>query len=208
MIGTISPLVQGEPRQWGRSSLLHLVGSVGGGMAIFGLLSYIGASTLTGVPAPARWLGAGLVALLLTFRGVHGLSFPLPQSHRSVPQSWWFDFGPNQASFAYGLVLGTGITTVIPFGAFYLLMVWAMLVANVPYGLMLGGVYGLTRGLPVLLAGLAFARAKRTPAGDSLRAMSMFSDRINRLAAPAQTLNRLLAGAFAGMAMAAAWLVF
>jgi hypothetical protein len=64
---------------------------------------------------------------------------------------------PLLGAVAFGLILGAGIFTFIPFTSFYLLLVWELLAGPVA-GAVLGGAYGLARALPVLAGAWTSAR--------------------------------------------------
>ena len=80
----------------------------------------------------------------------------IPTLHRSVPQAWWVLYGPTRGALAYGVVLGLGVTTVIPFAGFYLMLL-LIVVLGFPAGTLIGIAYGFGRSLPVWLASLAIA---------------------------------------------------
>jgi hypothetical protein len=151
MVGTISPLVQGSRRQW-LSSVTILVGaatlSAGAVAALFSLALHPFVSTLSGGDIAAVLAIAAVAVAALEFVLPPRL---LPCVRGSVPQRWWIQFGPNLGALFYGAVLGTGLTTVIPFASFY----WVALSVGLlgpPYGWVIGSAYGLGRTLSVPIA--------------------------------------------------------
>jgi cytochrome c biogenesis protein CcdA len=85
-------------------------------------------------------------------------------SRGSVPKKWWIAHGPVKASAMYGLVLGLGVTTFVPFATFYSLLVSAAYLGPIP-GLLVGAAYGLGRAVPVWVASIAIAGGRRPMAG-------------------------------------------
>jgi hypothetical protein len=81
------------------------------------------------------------------------IRLPMPWFYRAVPQRWWVSLGRRRASFLYGLVLGIGLTTSIPFYTYFIVLLWTILQGDPVYGLIVGVVYGFARALPVLIAG-------------------------------------------------------
>src|SRR5438874_11013744 len=116
------------------------------------------------------WLGQGLHALLPWFvytwavaiLGVFALIFALkelnilriktPQVGWQVPASW---MRPSRVlgNTLYGIVLGAGIFTFIPFANFYLLLMWEVAagVVSLQAAVLLGMVYGVSRGVTAVM---------------------------------------------------------
>ena len=107
-------------------------------------------------------LGALLVvaALLAAAYGLHEAGvwrLPHPERAWQVPNSWIME-RPLLGAAAFGLILGAGVFTFIPFTSFYLLLIWELLAASPVAGAVLGGAYGLARALPVLAGAWTTAR--------------------------------------------------
>jgi sulfite exporter TauE/SafE len=180
--------------------VLHVAGSTAGGVLLFGSLGVIGHLSLGGVPLAVRWAGAGVLSLVFGLNEFGLLRLPLPRNHHSVPQSWWFDLGPNQAALVYGFVLGLGVTTVVPFGTFYAVGAWALLAAGPGYGAALGAAYGLARALPVLGVSLVMvSHRRRATAFDTGSELAL---RIADSRRAAHVISGLADAAFAGAAVA------
>ena len=154
MVSTIAPLVKVAGRQWLASTAAFvgacavagaagglLLGSIGALLPTDGRTSSTALAVLAGVAAPLEVGALGRVPLLAG----------------SVPQSWWVSLGPHRGALAYGGVLGLGITTAVPFVAFYVLMIAALLAGPLA-GAFIGCAYGLARALPVPIASLAIWR--------------------------------------------------
>lgn len=158
MVGTIAPLVQRQRRQWIVSATaFSAAGSLSGGLAGTAL-AVVGRAT-----QPLHYHSAHfvlpIIAVLVALLELRLVPLPLPTIHQSVPQAWWIRFGPTRGSLAYGAVLGLGVTTVIPFAGFYLILVAAFL-AGLPGGTVIGFAYGLARTLPVWVASLPMATGR------------------------------------------------
>lgn len=153
MVGTISPLVKGSKRQWLMSTTILVSASTVSAGALGAFLALITdpvvsswslnrVETILGLSA----IGATAVEALVPAR-------ILPCIRGSVPQKWWIKFGPNVGALMYGAVLGTGLTTVIPFAAFYWVALAVALLGPTD-GALVGSAYGLGRALSVPLASL------------------------------------------------------
>ncbi len=92
----------------------------------------------------------GLLALAYAVSDVGLLQLPRPSLMDRVPASWWQRWRPYRAAIAYGGTLGLGVTTYIPFGAFYLLCVWCVATGGIGYGALLMGIYGGVRSLALV----------------------------------------------------------
>lgn len=83
-----------------------------------------------------------------------GKPLPVPTRHWLVPRKWG-RFGDKWFAGVFGLVLGTGFFTVMPFIGFYVLVLWCGLLNSPLESGAVAGVFGLTRGVPVLLTAIA-----------------------------------------------------
>jgi hypothetical protein len=95
---------------------------------------------------------AGCIALLYVLSDFGLLDVPHPTLMSAVPVTWWRKWRPYRASLLYGAALGLGVTTRIPFGAFYVLCILSFLHGNVLYGAALMATYGSARTLAVMWA--------------------------------------------------------
>jgi hypothetical protein len=147
-------------------------------------------------------LGAGLHALLpdvglevaVVVLGAAGLAFalhelnvvrlPAPQIGWQVPASW-MRRSRLLGNTLYGLVLGAGVFTFIPFASFYLLLALELVVGAVDLraAVALGMVYGVMRGLPAVLGGISMLRLQNPlPVSDWLLARLGWWHALNALA--------------------------
>lgn len=157
MIGTIGALVQ-EPSnrwRWFLSASLYTLACLGTAMLLGTILGALGhllgmevhsAAIDTAFPYLGAWL-IGLLSLAYAVSDVGLLRMPRPTLAQAVPITWWRRWKPYGAALAYGAALGLGITTWIPFGAFYVLCIWCVLKGDAAYGALLMGTYGAVRAL-------------------------------------------------------------
>lgn len=102
------------------------------------------------------WL-LGIAGCLYGVAEQIGHPLPLPTASGSVPQSWWRKWGRMRASAAYGFWLGIGVTAVIRFPAFHVLLAWSVLRGDASVAAMVFFAYALGRSLPVLVAAIPAA---------------------------------------------------
>jgi hypothetical protein len=93
-------------------------------------------------------LGLAVMAVLLQWRGAFR---PLLQRRRQVPRRWLLSPSRLPTALAFGLVIGAGALTYLQFATTYVLAVLVVLTENTFAGAALGAVYGLVRGLPLLV---------------------------------------------------------
>lgn len=180
MIATIGSLVQETSTRWrwvratglyivgcaATSALLGtLLGSTGsiiqravcgsvGACRSLGVSSAAGAPVAEGAPVPSTlsMLVVGGLAIAYALSDAGFVRLPRPHVMYAVPVTWWRWWQPYGGALAYGAALGLGFTTYIHFGAFYVLCVWSLFMANSAYGALLLGVYGVARALALLPA--------------------------------------------------------
>jgi hypothetical protein len=150
MIATIAPLVKVATRQWLISTSLYVVASAAGGSLIGFLCGWVGQNLFGSVPTPV------LVpcALLLGLLDVGLIGTRVPTISGSVPRDWWERLGPTRAAMLYGVILGFGVTTLVPLASFYFLLTAAALTGPT-VGALIGLAYGTARAVPVLIASFA-----------------------------------------------------
>lgn len=157
MIFVIVPLGKAakDVVNWIVQTGVYIVASTAGG-ALVGLgLAALGSVVYTVLPGPgATWslLLVGLLALLYGLHEAQLLRLPHPERAWQVPNAWirrW----PIGGTALFGLILGTGLFTFIPFTNYYIVLAWEAGTGSLALGALLGAAYGLLRGLPVLVGG-------------------------------------------------------
>jgi hypothetical protein len=152
LLGALTHLGQVQRRYWLLCTAAYTIGGslsasiVGLALSLFG-----------------RWLGLarggatmyGLIALLtlvLAGREWGWFSFRLPELRRQTDERWAHKFGFITASAMWGLHIGLGFATRVTFGGFWILVVFALVLAKPGFGTVLMLVYWLGRTLSVWIA--------------------------------------------------------
>lgn len=133
----------------GAGMMALLVGLLGAGLhALLPFLSLPVAITLLGV-----------ASLVFALHELNVLRLPAPQVGWQVP-AWWMRRSRLVGNTLYGLVLGAGVFTFIPFASFYILLGLELVIGAVDLraAVALGMVYGFARGLPAVLGGISVLR--------------------------------------------------
>lgn len=178
MLSSISPVGEAARRQpYVVTVVAYLLGSAAGGVAVGGLAGAVGAVGL-------GWLGDRAALWAFGVLAVAGLLLDLtrgvPSIYRQVDESWLSRYRGWVYGVGFGAQLGAGVATVVPSSAVYLTWAAAALTRNPLGGALVGFVFGLARGLPLLVgAGV------RTPA-----ALARLMARVERLRHPADLSTR------------------
>ena len=151
MLASITPLGErGRGQRWWLTVTAHVLGSALGGAAIGAVMGLIGMLIERAVGLTALTVMVAVVALL----GVLGDSVwnrpLLPSPHRQVNEDWLDSFRGWVYGAGFGFQLGLGVTTIITSGAVHVMLAAAALTASPVLGAVVGGVFGLARGLTVL----------------------------------------------------------
>ena len=190
MLSTITPIGErGRGHRYGATAAWYVVGSTVGGLCLGVALA--GGAVVVG----DRWVVARLAvlvaALLAVASDVDRLAFALPIHRRQVNERWLDRYRPWVYGGGFGWQVGTGFATYIRTAANYLLVVLAVASGSPAWALVGGVVFGLVRGLAVLLT-----RRATTPA--ALTALH------RRVAALDPGARRLVVGVEATVAVVAA----
>ncbi len=189
MIFVIVPLGK-EARDlasWLGRMLMYAAGATVGAALMALALSLAGAGLRSLLPGNALDVAVallGVAALLFALHELNMVRLPAPQVGWQVPASW-MRRSRLLGNTLYGLVLGAGIFTFIPFASFYLLMSLELVAGAVDLraGVALGMVYGIMRGIPAMLGGFSMLRLQNPlPVSDWLIARLGWWHALNALA--------------------------
>jgi hypothetical protein len=104
------------------------------------------------------WLLLGGISAALALREFGRFQFPVPQCRRQTQKVWGNRFGPATAAWWWGLDLGSGLTTIVTFSGYWLLVLAVLFGSDARYGAAVLGLYGLGRSLSVVLVPLLLDR--------------------------------------------------
>ncbi len=151
MAGTISPAVCGKST-WYRLTSIYTVGQVVGAASTGLVLGAAGIWVHKRFAWETRTLEIvlGFLAGIGALHDVKLLPFRLPSRRWQVPQSWK-RFHPSVMATFYGLGVGLGVVTRIPFASFYLVLFACGGLASLPVAAGIMALYGATRAGTVAL---------------------------------------------------------
>ena len=129
----------------------YLLGTTLGGAALGGAAGLGGvvlrrASHLSGSVALVAVAAGAVAALMLDARGAR----PVPSVRRQVNEDWLRRYRSWVYGMGFGLQLGAALPTIVTSAASYLMVVVAVLSPTFASAVVIGTVYGLARGLPIL----------------------------------------------------------
>jgi len=128
------------------------------------------ASSVTGRISPRLTaIVIGALGVLLSARDVGVLHFPIPQLRRQTNPVWRHRFGPTWAAWLWGLDLGSGLTTLVSYAAYWLLPIAVILRGEVWYGAGVFGLFGFGRALWTVAAALNLRASEGFHAGHLLQ---------------------------------------
>jgi hypothetical protein len=197
MLSSLTPLAEGGRGHRYRTTVTwFIIGALIGGVA----LGATGAVLALGVralgPSEATVLGVVAVTALIAFASdLELFGFRLPIHHRQVNERWLDQFRAWVYGIGFGFQIGMGLATYIMTAALYLLLVMAALSQSALTAVVLGAVFGLVRGLAVLLG-----RSITSP--DSLRS---FHRRFSAAGPRVRLLTVAVEGGCAAACVAAQW---
>jgi hypothetical protein len=153
MLATITPLAErGRGHRYRSTATWFVAGAVAGGATLgLCLLALAAALRAAGISAGVS-VAAACAASVVAAAADSGIGgFRLPVHHRQVNERWLDGFRPWVYGAGFGWQIGTGVATYIKTAAVYLLIVLAALSASPLLALGLGVLFGLVRGLAVVL---------------------------------------------------------
>ena len=150
---TLPPAEAYTRKVWLRGVAAYMAALIASATIVGALVGFIGSvfttMVLSNVGTPGLWTATiAVMALVYGLRELAIIRLPMPQVAWQVPASW-SRYGKAGQSLLYGLVLGAGIFTFIPYASFYILLLLEASLGVVG-GAALGLVYGLARALSML----------------------------------------------------------
>jgi hypothetical protein len=161
MLSSIHPLGErGRSNRWGLTVTAHVIGAAAGGAAAGLALGALGA-VVAAAGAPARVAAAVLApcAVLAAVVDARGWPHWLPRPRRQVDERWLHAYRGWVYGAGFGFQLGAGVVTIVTAATVYVLGVTLVVLGSPIAGVVVGGAYGLARGLTILAG-----RSIRTPA--------------------------------------------
>ena len=153
MLATITPLAErARGHRYRSTAAWFITGGLAGGVTLgLGMAGLAIAVRAFGPPVlTVAALAATASILVAASDAPHG-GFHLPVHHRQVNERWLDQFRPWVYGAGFGWQIGTGLVTYIKTAALYLVIVLAALTTSPAVALAIGALFGLVRGLAVLL---------------------------------------------------------
>ncbi len=151
MLSSITPLGErGRGQRWWLTVSAYIVGSTLGGATVGVLFGTIGMAIQAILGTPALYALSAAVALIGLVSDWRWDEPLLPSLHRQVNEDWLDSFRGWVYGIGFGFQLGVAVVTIIVSGAVHLMLAAAALTASPLLGAVVGAVFGLARGLPVL----------------------------------------------------------
>lgn len=119
------------------------------------------------------------IALLYGFAELRGRKQYIPTCHRLVPKRWGA-YGSPRFEIAFGIIVGAGLFTVIPFIGFHLLLIICFVNADPMQGALSMAVFGAARAAPALFTPLFLALRHRTYTSLMAIEANQFFDKMDR----------------------------
>jgi|SRR4051794_34102483 hypothetical protein len=133
----------------------YTAASVVGGMLVGTGLALIGEGLARVLPSAAVRGAVVLVALVgvaAVWLEMSGRVTPFPQRRAQVPRRWLLWRSKSSTAAAFGLVLGASVFTYLHHATAYVLAGILLVSASPLAGAVIGGVYGVTRGMMLAYA--------------------------------------------------------
>jgi hypothetical protein len=153
MLACVTPLGEkGRGNRFRTSALWFVTGGTAGGV-VLGLCMAALAAGVHALALSATVVGViALAASAVAVGSDTGLGgFHLPVHYRQVNERWLDHFRPWVYAAGFGWQIGTGLATYITTATVYLMIVLAALTGNPVWAVALGSMFGLVRGMSVLL---------------------------------------------------------
>jgi sulfite exporter TauE/SafE len=152
MLSSITPLGErGRRSRWAVTVGIYVTASMIGGAIVGTTAAAVGGalSQLWRPPVSGALLFIALASTLAVAFDLRSARRRIPSIRRQVNEDW-FRFRSWVYAVGFGLQLGIGLITIVSSASIYLTVAIALVSASVPAGAAIGGVFGLSRAVPVL----------------------------------------------------------
>jgi hypothetical protein len=196
MLSQITPLAEaGRRHRFSRTAWWFILGAVVGGATLGGAAAGLAALVATGGLGESSALGiAAACALVSAVIDARVLGFGPPFLRRQVNEDWLAMYRSWVYGSGFGWQIGVGVATYVMTAAVPLTIVLGALSASPWAALGIGVVFGLARGLAVLL-------------GAPVRTLPALYSFHRRFDAAAEPVRQVVIGVQLGVAVGAAWAV-
>ena len=153
MLATVTPLAErGRGHRYRSTAAWFIAGGTAGGATLGLVMAALALGVRAAEPsAVALATVASAVAVLAAASDTRLFGFGLPFHSRQVNERWLDQFRPWVYGAGFGWQIGAGLVTYIKTAALYLMIALAALTASPATALAVGALFGLVRGLAVLL---------------------------------------------------------
>lgn len=156
MMSSLAPVGErARGQRWSVTATAHVAGAVVGGAtlgAVVGLAGAVVDRSSGIVMSQATWALVALAGIAAAAAVVEQgpLAVPVPWVRRQVDERWLGTYRGWVYGAGFGAQLGFGLVTIVPTWATPAMLVVMALTGSPVGGAIVGAVYGLSRGLPVL----------------------------------------------------------
>jgi hypothetical protein len=153
MLATVTPLAeQARGHRYRTTAIWFVAGGTAGGATLGLAMAALALGVRAAAPSTVALAATACAAALLAAASDSRLGgFHLPVHHRQVNERWLDEFRPWVYGAGFGWQIGAGLVTYVKTAALYLMIVLAALTASPAAALAIGALFGLVRGLAVLL---------------------------------------------------------
>jgi hypothetical protein len=153
MLATVTPLAeQARGHRYRSTAAWFIAGGTAGGATLGLLMAALALGVRAAAPSTvALALTACAVAVLAAASDTRLGGFHLPFHSRQVNERWLDQFRPWVYGAGFGWQIGAGLVTYIKTAALYLMIALVALMESPATALAIGTLFGLVRGLAVLL---------------------------------------------------------
>jgi hypothetical protein len=153
MLATVTPLAErGRGHRYRSTAAWFIAGGTAGGATLGVVMAALALGVRAATPSTIALAAIASVAAVLAAASDSRVGgFRLPFHSRQVNERWLDQFRPWVYGAGFGWQIGAGLATYIKTAALYLMIVLAALTGSPAIALAVGVLFGLTRGLAVLL---------------------------------------------------------